>query len=457
MQRSGVRTRKLLVIAGLTLVAVVLTVPAVWAFEGQGGDVVTIGADEVIDDDMYVGAGQFTLDGTVKGDLFVVGGIIEVNGTVEGDLVAAGQSVVVNGTVADDARIAGYGLLVSGDVADDLLAVGFSLEHESEASAGGDLLFAGYQVLLAGDVGEDVDLAGGAVRLAGVIGGDARVDVGGAEPGQRMPPGFPFAPNLPPVPSIPSGLTVDEGASIGGDLAYTANATAAIPAGAVAGDTDFTQFVPQAGTRPEVRAPSPAALVGRWFVRQLRHLVTLLLVGAFMMWLVPGWTRKVADIVQAQPLPSLGWGVVAIAAFVLAMLVLVIATALLAVVFGVVTLGELAGRFAMLGGIVTSAVGFGFSVTWAYVTRIVVSLLLGQLIFRLFKSEAAGHRWWPMLLGVLVFVVVTAIPVLGWLVRLAAVLLGLGAVWIWGRDWLESRKAASVPVGTGTEDLPFPR
>jgi cytoskeletal protein CcmA (bactofilin family) len=455
MNGFSTRGRRLLAIAGVALLATLLAVPTARAFEGRGGDVIVIEADEVIDDDLYVGASEFTLDGTVKGDLFVVGSTIEINGTVEGDLVAAGQSVVVDGTVEDDARIACYTLVVGGDVADDLVAAGFSLDNRGGSKVGGDLLSVGYQALLAGDVTGSAEIAGGAVRLAGTIGGDANVDVGGAEPGQQMPPGFPFfyAPNVPPVPSVPTGLTIDEGARIGGDLSYTANARIAIPGGAVAGDVDFTRYVPEVEARPEVKAPSPAALVGGWFVRQLRRLITLLLVGAFMMWLVPGWTRKVANVVQTRPLPSLGWGVVAIAAFVFAMLVLIVGTVLLAVFFGVVTLGELAGRFAVLGGIVMSTAGFGFSVVWSYVTKIVISLLLGQLIFTLFKSPAAENRWWPVLLGVVIFVAITAIPVLGWLARLATVLLGLGAAWLWARDWLAARRPAPVAVEAETEDV----
>ena len=444
MTTLGKRKRVLLSIAGLTLLTIFLAVPTARAFEGGGGDVIIIEADEVVNDDLYVGAGEFTLDGTVKGDLVVAGGTIEINGVVEGDLIAAGQSVTINGTVEDDARIAGYTLLIGGEVGDDFIAVGFGLEGEGGSSVGGDLLFAGYQALLAGDVARNVDVAGGAVRLAGTVGGNVAVDAGGSEPGEAMPPGFPFVPGLPTVPSVPAGLTVDEKARIAGDLQYTANVEADIPPGVAAGETDFTQYVPE--VKPKAEPPSLAVRAGVWFVRQLRRLITLLLLGVAMMWLVPDWTRKVAGIVQTRPLPSLGWGVVAIAAFVVGMLVLLIVTILLAVIFGIVTLGELAGRFVVLGGILMGTAGFGFSVTRAYVTRIVISLLLGQLIFRLFKSPAAEHRWWPMLVGVLIFVIVTAIPVLGWLATLVTVLLGLGAVWLWGRDWLRDLKAAPVAV-----------
>lgn len=462
MNRLNTRVRKLLVMAGIVLLATFLAVPAVLAFEGREGDVVVIKADEVIEDDLYVGANEFTLEGTVRGDLIVGGNIITINGTVEGDLWAAGQAITINGTVGDDARIAGYALTVSGDVADDLIAAGFSLETESESAIGGDLLYGGYQALLTGDVTGNIHIGGAAVKIAGEIGGDANVDVGGVEAGQEMPTGFPFfpptMPNMPPVPSVPLGLTVDDSASIGGDLNYTANAEVAIPSGAVAGDVNFTLYVPEAAVTVEARAPSPAAIVGRWFVKQLRQLITLLLVGALMMWLVPNWTRKMSNTVRTKPLPSLGWGAVTLIAFVAAMIVLVIATIVLALILGLVTLGELGGRVLTLGGLTAGLLGFGFSAAWAYVSKIIISLLLGQLIFELFKSAAAEHRWWPMLLGVPVFVAIIAIisipPVLACclnaLVGLIVALLGLGAIWIWGRERLTGRKPA--PAG----EVPLP-
>lgn len=437
-------TRKFLLLTLLILLIGIMVVPGVRAFEGRGGDVVVIDADEVIEDDLYVGAGEFRLEGVIEGDLVAFGGTITINGTVEGDLIAAGQSVVINGVVEDDARIAGYALAVTGEVGDDLIAAGFSLEHKSESTVGGDLLYAGYQSLLDGEVRGNAKIGGGAVRLSGSIGGDVTIDVGGTERGEDLPPGFPFAPTLPTVPSIPGGLTIEDSASIGGDLDYTANARIDLPDSVVGGETDFTRYIP--ADKPEAKAPSLAFMVGRWFLRQLRRLITFLLIGALMMWLVPDWTRKISRTVEEEPLPSLGWGAVSVVAFGVVMGLLVTATIMLAVIFGVVTLGELAGRLAALGGIVISSAGFSFSILWRYVTTIAISLLVGQLIFRLFKSPAEDHRWWPMLLGVVIFVGVTAVPVLGWLVKLAAVLLGLGAIWLWGREWWRLRAEAEVEV-----------
>jgi len=433
------RARWLLTLIGLVVLGALFAMPRVRAFEGRGGDVVKIGSDEVIEDDLYVGAGRFTLDGTVEGDLIVFGGTLTVNGTVEGDLIAAGQSVTVNGVVEDDARIAGYALMIQGDVSDDVVAAGFSLEGKDDSSIGGDMVFAGYQTLLAGELGGDLDFSGGAVRIAGVVQGDATIDVGGTEQAQTMPPFYNFIPNVPSVPTVPGGLTVDQGAKISGDLDYTARSRADVPGEAVAGEIDFKEYVPEREEREE-RVPSPAAGIVRWSFRQLRRLITLLLVGALTMWGVPNWMRKLAQNVERKPLPSLGWGVVVIGAFGALMTMLVLASALLTILFGLVTLGGLAGRLAVLGGIITTATGFSFSVIWRYITTIIVGLLLGQLILRALNSPAEKDRWWPMVLGVVILVIVTAVPILGWLVKLGIVLLGLGAIWLWGLDLLKVRR-----------------
>jgi hypothetical protein len=48
MMDMGGRARWLLALVGVLLIGAFFAVPRVRAFEGRGGDVVTIGADEVI-------------------------------------------------------------------------------------------------------------------------------------------------------------------------------------------------------------------------------------------------------------------------------------------------------------------------------------------------------------------------------------------------------------------------
>jgi cytoskeletal protein CcmA (bactofilin family) len=417
--------------------------PTTLAFEGRGGDTVVIGAGEVIEDDLYVGANTFTLDGTIKGDLIVFGSTIEINGTVEGDLIAAGQTVVVKGTVADDVRIAGMALTLDSDaqVGDDVVAAGFSIEGKKGSSVDGDFFCAGYQALLAGDVAEDLTVAVGGLQLSGSVGGDVKAEVGEAEEGP--PPTFftMMMPGAPSMPSVPVGLTVDEGAHVGGKLDYTSAREWSIPAGVVAGA--ITRHEPEIEVEEEI-VVSPAQRVANWFLRHLRRLVTLLLVGLLIVWVVPGWTKRVADALQAKPLPSLGWGVVSIAAFILALLVILIATILVAVVLGAITLGGLAGTTAWTGALTMGLLVFFFSIAVTYVTKVVVSFLGGRLILARLKPDWADGRIWPLVVGVVLFIIITAIPILGGLINLVVVLLGLGALWLLGRDVYRRRRAAPV-------------
>src|SRR5271157_6612866 len=77
------------------------------AFGSQAGQDVVIPKSVIIDDDLYVTASSFTLDGTVKGDLIAFAQTITINGTVDGSLFAAGQTIVLNGVVKGSVRIAG--------------------------------------------------------------------------------------------------------------------------------------------------------------------------------------------------------------------------------------------------------------------------------------------------------------------------------------------------------------
>jgi cytoskeletal protein CcmA (bactofilin family) len=417
--------------------------PMTLAFEGRGGDTVVIGAGEVIEDDLYVGAGTFTLDGTIKGDLIVGGTTIEINGTIEGDLIAAGQNVVVRGTVTDDVRIAGMALTLdsTAQVDDDVVAAGMSLEGKKGSSVGGDLICFGYQALLAGDVAQDLTVAVGGLQLSGSVGGDVEAEVGEAEEGP--PPTFftMMMPGAPAMPSVPMGLTVDEGAHIGGKLDYTSASEWSVPTGIVAGVV--THHMPEIEAKVEEEVVvSPAMLAVNWFLGHLRRLVTLLLAGLLIVWAIPGWVEKATGALRTKPLPSLGWGVVSIAAFIFALLIILIVTILVAVVLGVITLGDLAGTTAWTGILTMALLAFFFSIAVTYVTKIVVSFLGGRLILASLKPDWAEGRIWPLVVGVVLFVIVTAIPILGWLVNLAVVLLGLGALWLLGRDIYQQRRVA---------------
>ena len=98
--------RKFLAVVVLAaLLALTFSTPAA-AFDGRGGDRVIIKSGEVVNDDLYVGAQELILDGTVNGDVIVFAQIVTINGRVDGDLMAAAQTVAVNGEVTGSIRVA---------------------------------------------------------------------------------------------------------------------------------------------------------------------------------------------------------------------------------------------------------------------------------------------------------------------------------------------------------------
>jgi len=438
------KTIKLLsIFAALTLLALAFVTP-VRAFDSRSGDTIIIEKGEVVEDDLYVTAATIVLDGTVKGDLIAFGQTITINGTVEGDLLAAGQAVIINGEVMDDARIAGAALQVGSGavIGDDLIAAGASLETQQSGQVNGDLVVGSAQALLAGDVAGDVLAGTPALELRGSFGGNAQAYVDATSENQDGPPINMFMTQSPiAIPSVPAGLTVADSAKIAGDLEYTSAFDLKIPSGVVGGKVTRTEPAVDPAAAVKVQ-PTNAQRVGAWALDMLRGVVTLILFGLFLGWLFPKFAHALPEKVRAKPWASLGWGAVAWAVFFFALLVIFLAMILGGWIFGAFTLSGLSGTIIGVGLLALFAMLVGFALATSYLTKIVVGETLGKWMFNRFNPALAGHKFWPMILGVVVLVLVIGLlrfPLLptgflGWLANFAVILFGLGALWLWGRE-----------------------
>jgi cytoskeletal protein CcmA (bactofilin family) len=431
--------RSLFVFASLVLLGSLLFVSSAWAIETRGGQNVTIGANEVVEDDLYVAANTVTVEGTVRGDLVAAGGTVRVDGgTVEGDVISAGQTVIINGMVEDDVRIAGQALLVGEDaqVEDDLIAAGYSLETEPGSTVGGELLYGGYQALVAGNVGENLRGGMTAFELDAEVGGNVNVDVDG---GGAQPAGTQFAPSpaAVPIPPVSPGLTLTDTAQVGGDLRYESSSRGDIAPGAqIDGDVSYEQ-------RPaeEVQPAQRGALAV--LLESVRRFVVLLLIGLLLVWLAPRLVRGVADTLRSQPLLSLGWGVLDFLIVGVLVFVVLVATILLTIVFGLVTLGGLIPAIVSIGVLTDAVLVVAFLISITYLAPVVVSFLGGRMLLGQFQTDRATGRVLPLVIGILLYVILRAVPILGAVVALVVVLLGLGALSVWA--WRTVRGAASTP------------
>jgi len=431
------RTKFLTSLVLLFLLMAALVTPAM-AFGSREGDKVVIATDEVVEDDLYLFADEAVIDGTVRGDLVFFGRALTLNGTVEGDLMAAGQALVINGTVKDDVRLAGAAVLVGEgtSIGDDLLFGGASLETEPGSTIGGDLALGCAQALVSGDVTGNLMIGAGGFELRGTVGGDVKADVGNPEEGS--PPVSMYLQQIPfAVPAVPVGLTIDPNAKIGGQLEYTAIEDLPIPDGVVGGNV--TRILPPVSETTEEQTVGQK--VGHWFLELLRLTISLLLIGLVLVWLLPAFVLNLSEKVRMQTWPSLGWGVVAYAAFFFVLLLVIIAMILLAMVFGMLTLKGISTAIVFIGILVLFSMILAFALVTSYLVLVVVGQLLGRLVFRIFKSDLAEHRIWPMVAGVILIAILVSLPFVGWLFKLLSVFFGLGALWLWGREaWV--RQAA---------------
>ena len=446
------KTRKFFSILTLLILLTLTFATPVYAFDGRSGDKVTVNASDVINDDLYVGANELVMDGTVNGDVLAGGQMITINGTVNGDVMAAGQTVVINGTVTGSVRAAGAVIFFGekAKVGGDIVGAGYSLEVRKGSVTSRDVIFGGGQILLAGDVNRNVTAGTAALEISGNIGGNVKAEVGDANQGQAGPPPSTFiGQSTVPVPLVAPGLTIDPSAKISGDLAYTQIKDLTFPSGVIAGK--ITRTAPPANQSQPVTQETTAHKVGAWALNLIRSLVTLILIGLLLFWLFPIFFKSLSEKLQSKPWPSLGWGVIAYAAFFFALLLILFVMIFGAIIFGLLTLGSLSGTIVWLGILSLLTFIVGFVLTTSFVAKIVFGATIGKWILLRANSPLAEHKFWPMVIGVVITVAVIAlfsfplIPIglLGWLIDLLVVLFGLGAIWLWGREALARKPIAS--------------
>jgi len=446
-------SRKLLSAFSLfALLALTVVTPA-YAFEGRSGNDVVIQQNEVINDDLYVSAQTFTLNGTVKGDVVVGAQTVIINGTVDGDVIAAAQTVVINGTVSDNVRIAGAALQIGNkaQVGSDVIAAGGSLEIQQGSQIGRDVVVGSGQVLMAGDVTRNVWAGTGGLDLRGSVGGDVHAYVNVDENSKTSPPMQMYMGQSPiMIPPVQPGLTVEDNAKVGGDLQYTGTVDVPIPTAVVAGKV--SRVAPQVNNQ-KVAAPrviTPAEKVLTWVLGLLRSMVTLILIGLLLIWLFPKFMQALPEKLKTQPWPSLGWGAIAWSAFFFALLAILLVMILGGIVFGLLTLGGLSGTIIWLGIFSLFGLTVLFILVTSFLTKVVVGDAIGKWLLKQTNPALAEHKVWPMVIGVIVIVLVVGLlrfPLIplgffGFLVNFAVVLFGLGTLWLWGREVMQARKAA---------------
>lgn len=434
----------------------------------EGG---SVPAGVSIDDDVFLNADSITMEGTINGTLIAGGQTVMISGTVYGDALLMGETVIVEKSAIIDGNlvVAAANVIIKGkitgslfggsatmDIGDNAVVArnlyygGFSLTTTGTSEIGKDLFAGVYQGLMSGVITRDLNIAAAAVELNGSVGRNAKINVGDEKNAADSTDWMEYSPSKKYFPEpVQPGIRISDSAQIGGKLTYISSndQTTRLNSIATGGVVYQTPAPSDESWRSIQRNNSmPTVEQGRrWGVaasvwNTLSGLITLLVLGALTIWLARKPFEKAMEVGFANPGMAFVYGFLALAVGFLAIVLVPIIFILTGIVVGFLSLGGLVffwfgviGVALLLAGSIYLFIVFTFS-------KLVAAYAFGKWILAMVFKSPTTSVWLFLLVGVFAYIILRAIPVLGWLVALSATLYGTGVLW----QTLTARKTTIV-------------
>lgn len=430
------RWKRILMI--LTLVILLLIGSGTSAREILQGDTCTLNAETTITGNLFVFCRTLIVNGTVEGSLIGAALNAEIRGTIRDDIYLAGGQLDLHGTVGEDMIFAGAVLRIHPTAVleserSDLVSASLSTTLFEGAVIPNNATNAGYQLLLFGEVGGEVSFWGAALTVAGEVGGDVDAQVGdsaGGDSSQVQTLLIPLRFLNFDLELINPGLTVVEDAAIGGQLTYTALSPGRIEGELAEEPIYIPVIVAPDFTDINLADEGNIAWLNSYLGQVVREVITLGIVGAVGLAVMPRQMQVPLHNLRQRPLSSLGIGILSfIVSFgvwlVSALLLLLLIFVLLALqMTDLVVIG-----FMALGAVDLGGAGIFYFVA-IYVSRAVVALGLGRLVVRLALGDDGSARvgYISLVVGAAILSLLAWLPFVGSVVTALALALGLGAV-----------------------------
>jgi hypothetical protein len=315
------------------------------------------------------------ISGTVNGDVYALAGEVVIDGVVNGDVLVCGGSVDIGGKVAQNCRLLGGQVLISGTVGNNVTAISGNLQLLPSATIGGSLVATAANVDLAAHVGSEASIVASNLRLS------AHLDKGlDAYVGQIR---------------ITSKAVIKEG------VEYKSGSTAWIEPGASIGGAVVRNpsFVHELVEGTWVHS----LLLGSKVLAILMNFIYTFVVGVLLVKLFPKNLEAALDALHKTPGKSLLFGLMLLVLLPLASLILLMT--ILGVPFALTL-------------IAANIIGF-------YTAKIYSIFWVSNALFK--KIGVKTNPFLRLFCGLVIYFILTAIPILGFLVAFAAMLFGLGS------------------------------
>ncbi|MBD3298240.1 MAG: hypothetical protein GF341_06265 [candidate division Zixibacteria bacterium] len=358
------------IMTGLTVMA---TGNQASATEFRGGDAVHLRDGEILDD-LFIAAGDVSVNSHIVGDLFAAGATITVgdSAVIENSVAAVGQRVDINGNIINSARAFAQDISIRGHIERNLIAFSATLILDEAGWIENDITAFGGKLISGGRVGGNITGEAEEVVISGQVDGD--IDVTAGE------------------------VIVLSSAIVGGELRYESEQEANIDEGA-----QIFEGVERVAPKAKDTGYSLGSLLwdAWWFLAAF-------IVGVVVLVLFRRLTLDVKDTVLTSSLVSLGLGFLFLVCLPVAAGVLVIT--LLGVPLAILVMA-----------------------VWAvllYLAKILVGFAVGEWLLARFRGGRTSPPVISLIVGLLILTFVTLIPYVGFLVKVMIVSLGFGGFFI---------------------------
>ena len=341
-----------------------------------------------IGNDIYSSGSNVVLSEPSPRDAFISGFNADVNARVEKDVHAAGFDVNLNAPIGGDAYAAGFSVEVTQPIGDDLTVSAFNVSITDKATIGGNARLAGRTIKVDSPIAGSIAAAAADLTLNNAVSGDAVLTVG--------------------------SLKFGTNAKINGKLTYYAAEPIAIAASVISADRIQFNKLTVSNAAEAVRETSERSLPAFWpsylgVISGFMLLIGFLIaVGAVMLAFTPERMERLKDEALHSPIKIMALGVLG-----------------LSMAIGLVPVSGMT-----LVGIPLIPVAILITFALWIVGYVIGAYSVGVRVIAGFKvgPTSAANKLLVLAVGVVVLSLLNFIPIIGWLINLAVLFLGLGAI-----------------------------
>ena len=324
-------------------------------------------------DSIYAAGAQVTIEGRADKNIWVAGALVDVDAEAKGDLYAAGSQVNVNGIISGKARIAGADVKIDAEIKEALTAAAASIEVSKNAKLPSQTSLAAALIEFNGVANDDLSLYADEVYFKGQTSGSVTIE-------GRL-------------------VQLDESAIIEGNLIIRSSEDAVIsPHAKIKGEMtqldskDLETFK----DRDDISGGGGILLLA----------TSIFILGLILLIFTRGFVEQGITTLRTQPGHSILWGFIVF--FGVPTFVIIAMVTVIGIPIGVAALLLL--PFLLILGLTSASLGLS---DWI--------LNKGK------QSKNTSQRLLLLAAGVIIFVLMGFIPIVGGLIIWFAMLLGLGA------------------------------